>query len=192
MYRYYSFYKPYGFLSQFTDEGKWKGLHHLLQLEKDVYPLGRLDADSEGLLLLTNNRRINKELLDHSFAHNRTYHVQVEGLATTAHIQQLLEGVSFKAKGKVYSGRCEKAEVLKDYKIDPRDPPIRFRKHIPTSWISITLTEGKNRQVRKMTAAVGLPCLRLIRTSIEDLSLEGQPGDIQTLDEAEFMRKLRL
>ena len=160
-------------LSQFTKEGLHATLANLFNFPKDVYPVGRLDTDSEGLLILTNDKRLNSLLLDPKHAHKRTYLIQVEGVVTKEAKEKLEQGVSIEVNGKKYTTRPSKAELLNDLQRFPeRNPPIRFRKNIPTSWIRLTLTEGKNRQVRKMTAKVGFPTLRLIREKIEDITLE--------------------
>ncbi len=131
-------------------------------LPKQVYPIGRLDADSEGLLLLSDEREWNDRLLNPRHAHERTYHVQVEGIATDEALEQLRRGLVILGS---QTRRC-RAEHLADPGYPPRNPPIRVRLSIPTSWIEIGLVEGKNRQVRRMTAAVGFPTVRLIRVAI--------------------------
>lgn len=170
--QYYLIYKPYGILSQFSDEGEKKGLGSVFPFPKDVYPVGRLDADSEGLLLLTNDTRLNQRMLNPKFAHPRTYYVQVEGTVTAEAISQLQEGVYITVDGKRYLTRPAKCEQINPPALPDRHPPIRFRKTVPDSWISLTLTEGKNRQVRKMTAAAGLPTLRLVRVKIGKLEMQ--------------------
>ena len=166
MFSYYVIYKPYGILSQFTDEGNKKGLGSILSLPKDCYPVGRLDADSEGLLLITNDKSVNHRLLDPLQQHKRTYLVQVDGDITIEACKLMAQGITIKVDGKEYKtlpGVCTKIE---EPELPPRNPPVRFRKSIPTSWIKLQLVEGKNRQVRRMTAAVNLPTLRLIRWSV--------------------------
>lgn len=176
MLRYYIFYKPYEVLSQFSAEGDKKTLaHYLSSLSKDIYPVGRLDYDSEGLLLLTNDKALTHQLLEPKFAHKRTYYVQVDGDITNEAIAQLSNGVTINVNGKLYNTKPTIAEKIDEPVLPERNPPIRYRKNIPTSWLSLTLTEGKNRQVRKMTAAVGFPTLRLVRYSI----------GMQTIDEME-------
>lgn len=173
MYQYILFHKPYEVLSQFSAEGDKRTLaHYLSHLNKDMYPVGRLDYDSEGLLLLTNDTSLNHRLLDPQFGHQRSYWVQVEGAITEAAIDQLSKGVTLNLKGKMYFTKPALATILNHVAVEERNPPIRFRKEILTSWISLTLTEGKNRQVRRMTAAVGFPTLRLIRFSIGQLTLD--------------------
>ncbi|WP_245877727.1 pseudouridine synthase [Spirosoma fluviale] len=181
-------------LSQFSKEGHKQTLADLgFDFPTDVYPVGRLDADSEGLLLLTNDKQLNHRLLNPKFRHNRTYHVQVEGALTDEACQRLSEGVTISVDGKAYDTLPGKAIRIEEPNLPERNPPIRFRASIPTSWLSISLHEGKNRQVRKMTAAVGFPTLRLVRWAIESLTADDMmPGDIRQLSRAEVMRGLRL
>ncbi len=184
--RYFAIYKPYGMLSQFTPEAGHRALGELYKFPKDVYPVGRLDTDSEGLLILTNDTALNKRLLDPKNGHLRTYHAQVEGVANHEHMNQLIQGVTISSKGKEFHVKATNANVLDDPGYDERVPPIRFRLNVPTSWIELTITEGKNRQVRKMTAAVQLPTLRLVRVALGELNinhLQGQPVKEMTFDE---------
>ena len=192
--RYYKFNKPYGYLSQFTNEGKWKGLSQILNLPEDVYSVGRLDAESEGLLLLTNDTSINQRLLLPKNKHERCYYVQVDGEITREALAQLAKSVTIKVGKKDYNTLPAKASACgKPDFIWEREPPIRVRKSIPTSWVKLILREGKNRQVRKMTAAVGFPTLRLVRFSIEELSLAHlEPGEMKECDESEFKKMLHL
>lgn len=179
MYRYFLFYKPYQVLCQFSPEaGKETLADYLGALPKDCYPVGRLDYDSEGLLLVTNDKKINHRLLNPAFAHRRTYWVQVDGAITEEALAQLEKGVSIAIDGKPYHTKPARAKALvPPPDVPERNPPVRFRKLIPTSWVALTLTEGKNRQVRKMTAAVGFPTLRLIRYSIGTITVTGiTPG----------------
>lgn len=172
-------------LSQFTQEVE--GQITLKNLDfyfpKDVYPVGRLDADSEGLLLLTNDKSLNQALLHPDFAHSRTYYAQVEGEISTEAMAQLAKGVALNINGKTFVTRSATIQKLANEPIlPPRNPPIRFRKNIPTSWISLTLIEGKNRQVRRMTAAVGYPTLRLVRVQLGEWKLgEMQPGEVKEI-----------
>jgi 23S rRNA pseudouridine2457 synthase len=191
---YFLIYKPYLMLSQFSREGDKQTLADLdYAFPTDVYPVGRLDADSEGLLLLTNDKQLNYRLLNPKFRHNRTYYVQVEGALTDEACQQLSEGVTIAVDGKAYATLPGKAVHLDEPHLPERNPPIRFRASIPTSWLSISLHEGKNRQVRKMTAAVGFPTLRLVRWAIESLTAEGMmPGDVRELSRSEVLKGLRL
>lgn len=170
-------------LSQFTSGDGKTTLKDFFDVPPDVYPVGRLDYDSEGLLLLTNDKKINHQLLSPDFEHTREYWVQVDGAVTNEALHQLQHGVDITVDGKAYHTKKCKAT---DFKIDPlvpaRNPPIRVRKNIPAPWIKMILTEGKNRQVRKMTAAVGFPTLRLIRYRIEKCTIEGlQPGEMRML-----------
>ena len=193
-FRYFVFYKPYGYLSQFTDEGGNPGLGSLNLFPPEVYPVGRLDHDSEGLLLLTSNPAINKQLLHPSNQHQRTYWAQVEGEINQEALTKLSQGVTIRINKKDYKTRpvIAKTVAVPD-SLPERNPPIRYRASIPTSWVSLTLTEGKNRQVRRMTAAVGFPTLRLIRVRIEKLELaDMQPGEASELDETEFLQLLQL
>lgn len=179
-YRYFAIHKPYGVLSQFSqDHPGQRTLADVCDVPRDVYPIGRLDKDSEGLLLLTNDPRINAQLLDPKQAHPRTYWVQVEGEISTEALQQLATGVSFRIKGKSYRSQRATAKAMPHLRIPEREPPVRFRANIPTSWISLSLIEGKNRQVRRMCAAVGFPVLRLIRVSIGSLQLADLPTGTQ-------------
>ncbi|MCD6063419.1 MAG: pseudouridine synthase [Flavipsychrobacter sp.] len=188
MLHYYLFYKPFNVLSQFSEEGDKTTLAEFFkEIPKNIYPVGRLDYDSEGLLLLTNDKTVTHRLLDPKFAHERTYWVQVEGAITRDAIELLSRGVLININGKQHKTKPAIAELIKDEPSVPeRNPPIRFRKNIPTSWLSLTLTEGKNRQVRRMTAAVGFPTLRLIRHSIGKLTTDRlQPGQYRELKEEE-------
>ncbi|OUL34760.1 pseudouridine synthase [Nostoc sp. T09] len=183
-YRYIIFYKPYGVLSQFTQETpKHRTLKDYIPVT-EVYPVGRLDWDSEGLLLLTNNGQLQHRLANPRFGHERTYWVQVERIPDADAISKLQTGVRIQD----YRTRPAKVRLLpEEAPVGDRNPPIRFRKNVPTAWLEITLTEGKNRQVRRMTAAVGFPTLRLIRVSIAHLQLHGlQPGEWRDLTSAEL------
>ncbi|OJW82965.1 MAG: pseudouridine synthase [Bacteroidetes bacterium 46-16] len=186
MSRYFIFYKPYRVLCQFSQEGEKATLaHYFPGLPKNIYPVGRLDYDSEGLLILTDDKSLTARLLDPIFAHGRTYFVQVEGQVKDEAIKELAAGVTINVDGKKYKTKKATARILEQEPgVPDRDPPIRFRKDIPTSWISLTLTEGKNRQVRKMTAAVGFPTLRLVRYSIGRVNIAGmRPGEYKEAGE---------
>jgi 23S rRNA pseudouridine2457 synthase len=163
-----AFNKPYGVLSQFTPEpgSRWRTLAEF-RLPKNVYALGRLDADSEGLLLLSDEPGLNSRLLDPRHGHRREYWVQVEGIPEPAELSDLEKGVMI---GGHRTLPC-RVRSMSAPDLPPRDPPIRVRKTVPDSWIAIELTEGRNRQVRKMTAAIGHPTLRLVRARIEGLEL---------------------
>ena len=170
-------------LSQFTSQDGKQTLMDYFKVPKDVYAVGRLDYDSEGLLILTNDKRLNNQLLNPLHAHQRTYWVQVDGAITQQAIITLQQGVNISVDGKIYcTAKCS-ATILEVAPLVPeRNPPIRVRKNIPTTWIALTITEGKNRQVRKMTAAVGFPTLRLIRYSIGSCTIVGlKPGDMKLL-----------
>ncbi|MBD2753451.1 pseudouridine synthase [Spirosoma validum] len=191
---YFIIYKPYLTLSQFSREGNKPTLADLnYDFPADVYPVGRLDADSEGLLLLTNDKQLNHRLLNPKFRHNRTYYVQVDGALTEDACQHLSNGVTISVDGKSYATFPANAQRIVEPALPERNPPIRYRASIPTSWLSISLHEGKNRQVRKMTAAVGFPTLRLVRWAIEELTAEGMmPGQVRELSRAEVMQSLKL
>ena len=181
-------YKPFNVLSQFTSQEGKQTLKDFFDVPTDVYPVGRLDYDSEGLLILTNDKTINNKLLNPNHEHTREYWVQVDGAITADAINQLQNGVSISIDGKKYRTKKCAAAIFKTAPAVPeRNPPIRFRANIPAPWIKLKLTEGKNRQVRKMTAAVGFPTLRLIRYSIEKCTIEGlQPGDMRMLTQNEL------
>lgn len=189
----YVIYKPFGTLSQFSREGAHPTLADLHDFEKDVYPVGRLDANSEGLLILTDDKHLNARLLNPINAHHRTYYVQVEGIVTDEALARLEKGVDLRIKGKTHRTKPAIAKRIPTPDLPPRNPPIRFRKNIPTDWLELQVTEGKNRQVRRMTAAVGFPALRLVRHSIEDLTLEGMAsGEVRKLTTEELQTRLNL
>ena len=186
------FHKPYGVLSQFTPEpgSRWGCLAEHIPVP-DVYAAGRLDADSEGLLLLTANGRLQQRLTDPSWGHWRRYWVQVEGEPKAEQLRQLAEGLLIQGQRTLPA----RARAIDQPGLAERNPPIRQRQHIPTSWLEIELGEGRNRQVRRMTAAVNLPTLRLLRVAIDlmdgepPLQLEGlEPGQWRWVDEAEQRR----
>lgn len=192
MHKYYLIYKPYGVLNQFRDELGRPTLASLYAFPKDVYAVGRLDIDSEGLLLLTNDKSINHKLLSPKFKHKKTYWVQVEGSITDEAIKKLEKGLAIKIEGKIYHTLPAQASIFDTPPSLPdRDPPIRFRKNIPTSWISLSIVEGKKHQVRKMTAAVGFPTLRLVRYQIQGLDLSDMKvGEVKEISEKEIYQKL--
>ncbi len=191
---YFIIHKPFNVLSQFSStEGK-KTLKDFFYVPSNAYPVGRLDYDSEGLLILTDDKKLNGYLLDPLHAHEREYWVQVEGNISTEQINILQRGVEIKVNGKAYHTKKCIAKKFSDPPIvSDRDPPIRFRKSVPDSWIKIILTEGKNRQVRKMTAAVGCPTLRLIRFRIEGITLENLlPGEMKKIPKQELYNLLKI
>ncbi|GAO42864.1 pseudouridine synthase [Flavihumibacter petaseus] len=174
MFSYYVLYKPYEVLTQFSAVSGKRCLQDILKVPSDVYPVGRLDYDSEGLLLLTNDAGMNAALLHPRREHYRTYYVQVEGSPDDESLARLSAGVTISVDGRKHHTRPAIAQRLPaDPSLPERVPAIRFRKNIPATWISLQLTEGKNRQVRRMTAAVGYPTLRLVRYAIGDLTIEG-------------------
>ncbi len=164
-----AFHKPYGVLSQFRRREPGHRTLAEFGLPEKVYPIGRLDADSEGLLLLSDEKEWNDRLLHPRHGHERTYHAQVEGIMTEEAAAALREGILIQGRMTL---PC-RARILKDPGYPPRNPPVRFRLSVPTSWIELKLTEGRNRQVRRMTAAAGFPTLRLIRVAIGGLELKG-------------------
>ncbi|QEH34946.1 Ribosomal large subunit pseudouridine synthase E [Aquisphaera giovannonii] len=180
--RYLKLFKPYDVLCQFTDEGGRATLKDFVA-EPGVYPVGRLDRDSEGLLLLTDDGPLAHRLIDPKFEHPRTYLVQVERVPGEEALEALRRGVVLK------DGPTRPAEAVllpEEPPLPDRSPPIRFRKNVPTAWLSLTLREGRNRQVRRMTAAVGFPTLRLVRVAIGPIGLEGlSPGECRALDDRE-------
>ncbi|AWW31102.1 pseudouridine synthase [Echinicola strongylocentroti] len=192
MFRYFVIYKPFGILSQFSGEAHT--LKTLGDFPKDVYPVGRLDKDSEGLLLITNDKVLNHYLLNPQFAHQRTYLAQVEGVPDEEALRALQSGVPIKVDGKVYKTKPAKATLKKSAPLIPeRDPPIRYRKTVPDSWVELILIEGKNRQVRKMTAAVDHPTLRLVRWSMEQMNIEGfEVGEVRELEQEAIYTLLKV
>lgn len=172
-----AFYKPYGIISQFSGDDPEKTLKKF-DLPKDLYPAGRLDKDSEGLLILSNDGDFIHRLTDPKFFKEKTYLAQVEKIPTEESLAELRGGVKIKD----YTTRPCQVEQI-DLDIDPRDPPIRYRKEIPTCWLRLVITEGKNRQVRRMTAAIGYPTLRLIRIQMGKLKLAGlKPGQYREIN----------
>jgi 23S rRNA pseudouridine2457 synthase len=181
-------YKPFNVLSQFSSQEGKATLKDFFDVPVDVYPVGRLDYDSEGLLIVTNDKKLNHRLLNPLFSHQREYWVQVEGAIHNKAVEQLIHGVTISVDGKTYlTKKCKASLFATAPKVPERQPPIRVRKNIPDSWIKIKLTEGKNRQVRKMTAAVGFPTLRLIRYSIGQCNIEAlAPGEMRILSQKEM------
>jgi len=195
-YQFVLFYKPYNVLSQFS-EGSTPPANDSPRLTLQdfipvahIYPVGRLDRDSEGLMLLTNHGQVQHRLSDPRFAHPRTYWVQVEHGPDPSALAQLRQGVTIKGDR---TRPCRVELLAAAPPLPPRDPPIRDRQSIPTAWLEMTLEEGKNRQVRRMTAAVGHPTLRLVRVAIAHLSLGSlQPGEWRFTTPAEQQALLRL
>ncbi len=178
-----AFHKPFGVLSQFTADGSPHRTLAEFKFPPRVYPIGRLDADSEGLLLLSDEAELNQRLLHPRHAHGRIYWAQVERVPTAESLRLLEMGV-------VIEGRktlpCRAWLLDPQPEMPPRVPPIRFRKNVPDCWIALELTEGKNRQARKMTASIGHPTLRLVRVRIGNFELGGLPaGEWKGLNEAE-------
>ncbi len=165
-----AFNKPYGVLSQFTADGSANRTLKEFQFPPSVYPIGRLDADSEGLLLLSDEAALNARLLHPRQSHRRIYWAQVEGSPQPEQMRQLSRGVLLQGRKTL---PCAARILEPQPVVPPRDPPIRFRKTVPDAWIELELVEGKNRQVRRMTAAVGLPTLRLMRVRIGNFELAG-------------------
>ncbi len=179
--RYLIFYKPYGVLSQFTDQAGRATLKDFVTVP-GVYAVGRLDRDSEGLLLLTDDGPMQHRLSHPKFSHGRQYWVQVERQPDAQSLERLRRGVTIRD----YRTRPAEVKAIAPPNLPPRNPPIRYRKQVPTAWLEMVLTEGKNRQVRRMTAAVGFPTLRLVRSAIflpqGHLSLQGlAPGQWRDL-----------
>jgi len=178
-----AFHKPYGVLSQFSPDGSVNRTLAQFGFPKDVYSIGRLDADSEGLLLLSNESKWNALLLQPKHAHQREYWVQVERIPTADALTKLSAGVIIQGRRTL---PCRARRLSPQPELPPRHPPIRFRKNVPDCWIGMELTEGKNRQVRRMTAAIGHPTLRLVRVRIGQLRLGTlAPGTWKILCEEE-------
>ncbi len=187
--KYFVIYKPKGCLSQFSKEHGKKALGDFFDLPNDVYPVGRLDEDSEGLLILTNDKTINSLLLDPLRGHWRTYFVQVAGQITKQAIKELEQGLEIAVKNKIHKTLPAKAKKS----APPKNIPPMDVAESNTSWLKISLQEGKYRQVRKMTAKVGFPTLRLIRTHIEELELGGlKPSEYKQLEKKQLFSRLKL
>ncbi len=183
-----AFNKPYGVISQFTPDGSPNRTLAEFGFPKGVYPIGRLDADSEGLLLLSEEAELNQRLLHPKHAHEREYWVQVERVPTAETLHELGKGVVIQDRKTL---PCHVWMLEPQPEMPQREPPIRFRKSVPTCWLAMELTEGKNRQVRRMTAAIGHPTLRLMRMRIGQFKLGAlEPGKWKVLSDAE--RKLVL
>ena len=194
MNKYFIVHKPFNVLSQFSSTDGKKTLKDFFDVPLNVYPVGRLDYDSEGLLILTDDKKLNQNLLDPLHEHEREYWVQVDGNISEDAMDELQNGVPININGKMYrTKKCVVKKFNDSPKVSKRNPPIRFRKSIPDSWVKIILREGKNRQVRKMTAAVGFPTLRLIRYRIEKITLEHlHPGEMKTISKAELYNLLEI
>jgi len=192
--QYFIIHKPFNVLSQFTSQEEKKTLKDFFDVPKDAYPVGRLDYDSEGVIVLTNDKKLNHRLLDPSFAHEREYWAQVEGEINQYAVHSLESGVEIAADGKPFKTKpCFAEKFLTEPHVAERNPPIRFRKNIPVSWIRLILTEGKNRQARKMLAKVGFPVLRLIRYRIENITIDDLlPGEMRTMGKEEIYRLLSI
>ncbi len=176
-------------LSQFSDSEGRETLKNLYNFPENVYPVGRLDSDSEGLLLLTDDKSLTEFLLNPANNHKREYLVQVEGIPSAKELVPLEKGVIIKGN----KTKPAKAEIIPAPLLPPRIPPVRFRKNVPESWLRIILTEGKNRQVRRMTAVIGFPTLRLVRVRMENILLEKMnPGDVQQLSNVEINQLIKI
>lgn len=172
------FNKPYGVISQFSEHNTYDSLKDFIPI-KNVYPAGRLDADSEGLVILTDNGQFQNRLSSPSSNIEKIYLVQVENIPKMEEIMRLEKGIQISS----YVTKKSKVKLIEEPQLWERNPPIRKRKFIPTSWLEIKISEGKNRQVRKMTAAIGCPTLRLIRTAVGDYSLGNlQPGQYKIVE----------
>ena len=191
-FHYFMAHKPYGYLCQFTGEQSDLLLGQLHAFPPNVYAVGRLDKDSEGLLLLTNDNNLKNKILSPEKNHFKTYLVQVEGAITPTAIEQLQNGsININHKGRIHQVKKAICVLVEAPKIEERTPPIRYRASIQTSWIELSITEGKNRQVRKMTAAVGFPTLRLIRTKIGGICINELPiGKVIQLSKEEAYKAL--
>lgn len=191
--QYFIIHKPFKVLSQFSDEAGNPGLRSAFpDLPKGIYPVGRLDLDSEGLLLLTDDKGLNHRLLNPKFEHWRTYWVEVDGDVKKETLQKLEKGMEITVNGKTHRTKPAKVSVIQ-VEIPEREPPVNYKKHPLRSWLQISLSEGKNRQVRKMTAKAGHPTLRLLRVAIEDVRLGDLPaGSFIQLSKSSIYKKLHL
>ena len=172
------FNKPYGVISQFSEHNIYDSLKDFIPI-KNVYPAGRLDADSEGLVILTDNGQFQNRLSSPSNNIEKIYLAQVENIPKMEEIMRLEKGIQISS----YVTKKSKVKLIEEPQLWERNPPIRKRKFIPTSWLEIKISEGKNRQVRKMTAAIGCPTIRLIRTAVGDYSLGNlQPGQYKIVE----------
>ena len=179
--------KPFGVLSQFTDQAGRITLADFVD-KPDVYPAGRLDRDSEGLILLTNNGALQHQISHPRHKLSKTYWVQVEGEPKPADIDRLTRGVDLKDG----AARALNAQIIAEPKLWPRDPPVRFRANVATSWLKLEIDEGRNRQVRRMTASIGYPTLRLVRIAIGDWQLgDLLPGEFREVAAELLIEKIR-
>ena len=180
------FNKPHGVISQFSPNPPHQTLKDYIDVA-DVYPAGRLDTDSEGLMILTDDGKLQDKISDPQFNKNKTYLVQVEGLINPEQIAMLCNGVDL---GDFITAKAHAIEVTEPTRLWERNPPVRFRKTVPTSWLEITIHEGKNRQIRRMTAKVGLPTLRLVRISIGGVKLADlKLGQWRELNHLDFLKQ---
>jgi 23S rRNA pseudouridine2457 synthase len=195
-FRYFIIYKPYGMLSQFTQEVPGQLTLKALSppLPPGIYPVGRLDKDSEGLLILSDDASLNQKLLNPKHRHPRTYLVQVEGIPSPEAIRKLQQGLIIKTeKGPYQTLPAAVALLAHAPDLPKREPPVRYRASVPDSWLEITLTEGKNRQVRRMCAAVGYPVLRLVRVRIAQVKLGKMiPGKVVECEKSALFQQLGL
>lgn len=182
-FKYYLLNKPYGVLTQFTDKEGRKTLGDVYKFPKDVYPVGRLDMDSEGLLFLTDDKSLTDHLLNPENKNEKEYYVLVERIPAEEELDELRRGVMIQGK----KTQPAKVKIIDDPGFPERVPPVRYRKNITDCWLSIVITEGRHRQVRKMTAAIGHPTLRLVRVRMKNLLLgEMKPGETRELTEKEI------
>lgn len=185
----YIIYKPFGVISQFSPHAHYESLGSVGNFESNVYPIGRLDAESEGLLILSNNPQLNHQLLDPKNVHERSYWVQVEGLITETHLDDLKKGVLINLKGKKHFAQPQSVQTISPPSIPALSLPIQKE----SSWIELVLTEGKYHQVRKMTAHIGFPTLRLVRNRIENIKLNDlNKSSVLPVDSVTLRTKLNL
>lgn len=181
---YVLFYKPYNVICQFSPEGNKITLKEFINIP-EIYPVGRLDTDSEGLIIITDDNKLKQILTEPKYKSEKTYNVQVEGIPSENDLSKIREGIVIQD----YKTMPAKVSLLTTEPIFPeRNPPVRFRKSIPTSWLEIKIKEGKNRQIRKMTAAIGFPTLRLIRVKIKHIGIDSlNPGEYRFLSAKEVL-----
>ncbi|MFN8578930.1 MAG: pseudouridine synthase [Candidatus Sericytochromatia bacterium] len=181
---YLLFYKPYNVICQFSPEGDKITLKEFIKIP-EIYPVGRLDTDSEGLIIITDDNQLKHILTEPKFKSEKTYYVQVEGIPQEEDLNKIRNGISFKD----YKTLPAKVRILENEpNLSPRNPPIRFRKNIPTTWLEIIINEGKNRQIRKMTAHIGFPTLRLVRVKIKHIEINNlKVGEYRFLSQKEVI-----